>query len=144
MFVDGNIVGNCTGSTNLKSCPVDKEPQLLPNDILKKSPDTSFVVICTKPPAKSPGKFAEAPLFIMILSISDVGMISNENALLSGSVDGNCVLFSNAKLYLSAKPLTNTNLSFWIVTPLTLLSASPTVLSGVFFIDSIDKPSATM
>ena len=143
-FVDGNDDGNCIGSTNLKSCPVDSEPQLPPNDILRKSPLTSFVVICTKPPAKSPGRFADAPLLMMILSISDVGIISNENALLSGSVDGNIDLFSRAELYLSAKPLTKTNLSFWIVTPLTLLSASPTVLSGVFFMDSIDKPSATM
>ena len=38
--------------------------------------------------------------------------MSKENALLSGSVDGKGVLFKNAKLYLSDKPLTKTNLSF--------------------------------
>ena len=53
------------------------------------------------------------------------------------------VLFSRAELYLSANPLTNTNLSFCIVTPLTLLSASPKFLSGVFLINSIDNPSDT-
>jgi hypothetical protein len=47
-----------------------------------------------------------------MLSINEVGIISNENALLSGSVDGNKVLFNKAELYLSANPLTNTNLSF--------------------------------
>jgi hypothetical protein len=47
-----------------------------------------------------------------MLSINAVGIISNENALLSGSVDGRSVLFRIAELYQSANPLTNTNLSF--------------------------------
>ena len=79
----------------------------------------------------------------MILSIKDVGIISNENARLSGSVEGNGVWFNNAELYLSASPLTKTNLSFCIVTPLTLFKASPKFLSGVFLINSIDNPSDT-
>ena len=78
-----------------------------------------------------------------MLSTNDVGIISKEKDLLSGSVDGNGVWLSNAELYLSASPLTNTNLSFCIVTPLTLFKASPKFLSGVFLINSIDNPSET-
>ena len=142
-YVEGKEEGNSVGWTNLNFSKVDTEPQPLPNEILKKLSDTSFVVTWISPPLQSPGKFADEDFATIILSINDVGIISKENALLSGSVDGNGVLFNNAELYLSAKPLTKTNLSFWIVTPLTLLRASPKFLSGVFLINSIEIPSDT-
>ena len=135
--------GNSVACTNLNPFEVETKPQPPPNDMFKKLPDTSLVVICTRPPEKSPGKLAAADLATMILSIRLEGIMSKENARLSGSVEGKIVLFSIAELYLSAKPLTNTNLSFCIVTPFTLLRASPTVLSGVFFINSTDIPSDT-
>ena len=86
--MDGNVEGKSVAWTNLKSLKVETEPQPLPNEILKKLSDTSFVETCTNPPLKSPGRFADADLATIILSINDVGIISNENALLSGSVDG--------------------------------------------------------
>ena len=96
----------------MKLSEVDTKPQPLPNEILKKLSDTSFVETCTNPPAQSPGKLAAADLDMIILSTKDDGIISNEKALLSGSVDGSDVEFNCAELYLSANPLTNTNLSF--------------------------------
>jgi len=136
-------VGKSIPCTNLKPFEVETDPQPLPRLTFRKLLDTSLVFICTKPPEKSPGRFAVADLLMMILSIKLDGMISKENALRSGSVDGSTFLLSIAKLYLSAKPLTKTNLSFCIVTPLILFRASPTVLSGVFFIYSTEIPSDT-
>ena len=75
--MEGNVEGKSVAWTNLKSLKVETEPQPLPNDILKKLSDTSFVVIWTNPPAQSPGRFADADLATIMLSISDVGIISN-------------------------------------------------------------------
>ncbi len=51
------------------------------------------------PPEKSPGKSGVDDLYITRLSIKDEGMISNENAFLSGSVLGSTELFNNEVLY---------------------------------------------
>ena len=56
--------------------------------MFKKLPDTSIVVICIRPPEKSPGKLADDDFATIMLSIKLEGIISNENALLSGSVEG--------------------------------------------------------
>ena len=62
------------------------------------------------PPAKSPGRSADAVLLTTIRSIKLAGMISNEKAFLSGSDDGNTALFKMDELYRSARPLIITNL----------------------------------
>ena len=100
-----------------------------------------LVVIWSAPPAKSPGKFGLKVLLTIIFSTTVVGMMSNANALLSGSVDGSKAPLRVTVLYLSDNPLTVTNLSFWIVVPPTLFRVSPRFLSGLFLIDSCETPS---
>ena len=59
---------------------------------------TVSIDIWINPPAKSPGKLADEDLFTIILSTKLEGIMSNENALRSGSVEGSNVLFNIAKL----------------------------------------------
>jgi hypothetical protein len=86
--VEGKVDGNGIDSTSLKPRKVETDPIPVPKLTSKKLSDTSFVDTWTNPPLQSPGWFAENDLETIILSIKEVGIISNENARLSGSVDG--------------------------------------------------------
>jgi len=101
----------------------------------------SDVFISISPPANSPGKSAFAVLITRRLSTMFDGNISNENALLSDSELGNGKPLSNAKLYLSFKPLTTTKRLSTTLIPVTLLKTSETLESGVFLKVSALIPS---
>ena len=78
---------------------------------------------------------------MVILSINEDGIMSNENAFLSGSVLGNIELFNKEELYRSLNPRMMTNLLSWMEVPLTRRNTSLVVLSGDFFITSYEMPS---
>ena len=99
------------------------------------------MVILIAPPEKSPGRSGVDDLKINKLSINELGIISKEKALLSGSVLGKIELFNKAVLYLSFKPLTITNLLSWTDAPETLFKTSPIFLSGDFLMVSEEIPS---
>ena len=52
----------------------------------------------TKPPEKSAGISGAGDLYTSILSINELGSISNENALLSASLEGVAALLSHTLL----------------------------------------------
>src|SRR5215475_11564531 len=76
-----------------------------------------------------------------MLSINEDGMMSNENAFLSGSVLGKTELFRSEELYRSLRPRMITNLLSWMEVPLTRRNTSLVVLSGDFLITSADMAS---
>src|ERR1700741_2536873 len=78
---------------------------------------------------------------MVMLSINDEGIMSNEKAFLSGSVLGKTELFRSEELYRSLRPRMITNLLSWIEVPLTRRKTSLVVLSGDFLITSADMAS---
>src|SRR6185295_8342524 len=78
---------------------------------------------------------------MVILSINEDGIISNEKAFLSGSVLGKTELFRREVLYRSLRPRMITNLLSCIEVPLTRRKTSLVVRSGDFFMTSADIAS---
>src|SRR5437762_8675281 len=78
---------------------------------------------------------------MVILSINEDGIMSNEKAFLSGSVLGKTELFRSEVLYRSLRPRIITNLLSCMDVPLTRRKTSLVVLSGDFLITSADIAS---
>ena len=84
-----------------------------------------------KPPEKSAGYSGADDLTTIILSSCDDGIISNENARWSASLEGTAAPFSHTLLYRCESPRTITNFSSMMLTPGMRRITSPASLSCV-------------